>query len=185
MRIASRHMPKFKPSLLGPSFYVLLSLMAAAILYVAISSPPLAAFATVSLFFAILLARKAVKRDAAQLCALATTRKGESICEFAKAFDAREVDTWIVRAVYEQIQCQLQHVHAAFPVRASDLLKDDLHLDDDDIDLGLAIEIEQRTGRTLDNTKANPYLGKVKTVRDLVMFFQAQPRANKAEGESS
>ena len=170
---------------MGPSSYLLLSLIAGAILCVAISEPIFTVFAAVALFFAFLLARKAVKRESAQLCDLAAAREGESICEFAKEFDAREVDTWIVRSVYEQIQRQLQHIHAAFPVRASDLLKDDLHLDDDDIDLGLAIEIEQRTGRTLKNTRANPYWGKVKTVRDLVMFFQSQPRVNEARGESS
>jgi hypothetical protein len=105
-------------------------------------------------------------------------KKGQ--LQFARDFDTRAVDTWIVRAVYEQVQGQLKHVHPAFPVRASDRLKEDLHLDDDDLDMDLAVQVEQRTGRSLDETKANPLFGKVKTVRDLVLFFHAQPKRGAA-----
>ncbi len=74
----------------------------------------------------------------------------------------------------------MAHVHPSFPVRASDRLMEDLRLDDDDLDFDLAMQIEQRTGRSLDQTKTNPLLGKVKTVRDLVLFFNAQPRRSAA-----
>ena len=76
--------------------------------------------------------------------------------------------------MYEQVQRQLAHVHPAFPLRASDRLKEDLFLDDDDLDMSIAVEVEQRTGTSLTNTSANPHAGKVRTARDLVMFFQAQ-----------
>jgi hypothetical protein len=133
-----------------------------------------------SAYLAFFFARRATKREEDILRNLATERDGESICEFARDFDTRVVDTWIVRAVYEQVQGQLKHVHPAFPVRASDRLKEDLHLDDDDLDIDLAMQVEQRTGRSLDETKANPLFGKVKTVRDLVLFFHAQPKRGAA-----
>jgi hypothetical protein len=47
----------------------------------------------------------------------------------------------------------------------------------EDIEMDIAVEISQRTGRSLTNTVANPYFAKVKTVEDLVLFFNAQPKA--------
>jgi hypothetical protein len=120
-------------------------------------------------------ARYQAKRGDARLHALAHARSGQSICEFTRDFDYRLVDTWIIRAVYEQLQRQLVHIHPAFPIRADDRLKEDLLLDDDDLDLDVAQEVEARTRRTLDDAKNNPYFGKVHTVRDLVIFFQNQP----------
>jgi hypothetical protein len=65
-------------------------------------------------------------------------------------------------------------------VRADDLLKEDLLLDDDDLDMDLAQEVEARTGISMDESGSNPYFGKVKTVRDLVFFFQNQPGSSNA-----
>ncbi|CAN5863194.1 hypothetical protein BH11PSE12_BH11PSE12_05960 [soil metagenome] len=174
MRIASRHMPKYKPRPAGLVAWVFVTMIASGLAYAAISSPSVAAVALLLLIAAFLIARSVAKREEEALRRLAEARAGESICEFARDFDNRAVDTWIVRAVYEQIQGQLKHIHPAFPVRASDRLKEDLRLDDDDLDMDIAMQVEQRTGRSLDQTKANPLLGKVKTVRDLVLFFQAQ-----------
>jgi hypothetical protein len=120
---------------------------------------------------------KQSKREERKLHALASQREGQTICEFAGDFDARVVDTWIIRAVFEQIQGQLKHVHPSFPVRADDRLKEDLLLDDDDLDMDLVPQVETRTGRPVENTDNNPYFGKVETVRDLVLFFQHQPKA--------
>ena len=175
MRIASRHMPEYKPRPTGLVAWAFLVALACGIVYVAVSSPAGAVVALVLLGASYLFARRAAKRDEMRLRTIAAERQGESICEFAQDFDTRTVDTWIIRAVYEQIQRQLDHVHSAFPLRASDRLKEDLQLDDDDLDMDIAVQIEQRTSRSLDLTKANPYFGKVKTLRDLVMFFQAQP----------
>jgi hypothetical protein len=108
---------------------------------------------------------------------LASQREGQTICEFARDFDTQAIDTWIIRAVYEQLQAQLKYIHSAFPIRADDRIKEDLLLDDDDLDMDLASEVETRTARPLDKTDNNPYSGKVKTVRDVVLFFQHQPKA--------
>jgi len=41
--------------------------------------------------------------------------------------------------------------------------------------MGILVEILQRAGRSIDNTKNNPYFDKVRTVRDLVYFVNEQP----------
>jgi hypothetical protein len=98
---------------------------------------------------------------------VAEARKGESICQFARGFDRRTIDTWIIRAVYEEFS-------GAFPLRPSDRLREDLHIDDDDLDFG-AISIALRTGRSLDGYERNPMYGNIKTLRDMAMFFHYQP----------
>jgi hypothetical protein len=110
------------------------------------------------------------------LADLAEARKGESICEFSRAFDARNTDTWVIRAVYEQIQQQLRWVYADFPVRATDRLIEDLGLDPDDIDMDVISDVAGRTGRSLRHAQANPFCGRMQTVQDLVAFFCAQDR---------
>ncbi len=173
-------MPSYKARPVGPVAWLFVAVVASGLVYAAISSPSMVAIALLVLGAAFLFARLAAKREEDALCSLAEAREGESICDFAREFDTRAVDTWVIRAVYEQVQAQLTHVHPAFPIRASDRLKEDLRLDDDDLDLDVAMQVEQRTGRSLDETKTNPLLGKVKTVRDLVLFFQAQPKRSAA-----
>lgn len=174
MRVASRHMPKYRAKPLGFVGRGFLAALVAGATYLAFDQPKLAAAALAVLLAAILLSLPAINRERTKLRMLAAAREGHSICEFAREFDLRSVDPWVIRAVYEQVQRQLAHVHPAFPLHASDRLKEDLFLDDDDLDMSIAVEVEQRTGRSLEKTSANPYLGKVRTVCDLVMFFQAQ-----------
>jgi hypothetical protein len=113
------------------------------------------------------------RREAQRLQTLASARKGESICHFARSFDKRKTDTWIVRAVHQELQLFLEPF-VAFPVRASDALLGDLGLDGDDVD-ALIVDVAQRTGRSLEQTERNPYYGKVRTVSDVVLFVNAQP----------
>ncbi len=167
-------MPKYRTRQAGLVLWMCLAVLIAGFFYSAVSAP-FGTVAFVLMFFgAFLIARRKTRRDAEQLRCLAEERVGESICEFAREFDAREVDTWIIRAVYEQLQLHLNGLRPEFPLRASDRLKEDLRLDDDDLDMDIADEVGQRTGRSLNSLETNPYFGKVKTVRDLVMFFQAQ-----------
>lgn len=176
MRIASRHMSKFTRPPLGFAGWLLFACLLAGVVYLAVTKVqalllPLGGFAMLFGF-----ARQQSQRAARQLLGLASQREGQTVCEFVRDFDVRALDTWVIRAVYEQLQDQLQHVHPSFPVRANDRLKEDLMLDDDDLNMDIAHEIEIRTGRSIDNSASNPYLGKVQTVRDLVHFFQNQPR---------
>lgn len=180
MRVASRHMPKLKHRRPGVAVWLLLLLLAGSLVYVALVEPQ-PFFAILSVLAVLFcLSHLQARRQVRGLLALAQGREGQTICEFTRDFDARSVDTWVIRATYEQLQDQLKHVHPAFPVRADDRLKEDLYLDDDDLDMGLAPEVEERTGRSLDGGSDNPYFGKVKTVRDFVLFFQSQPRSGSA-----
>jgi hypothetical protein len=85
------------------------------------------------------------------------------------------VDTWVIRAAHQEIQQLMKSYVPAFPVRASDLLLDDLHIDPDDIE-DLLVDIAARSGHSLDETESNPFYGKINAVRDLVLFINAQPR---------
>ena len=102
-------------------------------------------------------------------------RKEKSICEFSRSFNSREIDTWVIRAVYEQIQGYIPSKTKPFPVNANDHLFNDLELDDEDLEMDLIEEIAQRTGRSLEETERNPYFGKIETVKDLVCFINEQP----------
>ena len=117
-----------------------------------------------------------IERHFQSLC---KERSGLSICEFAREFDPKVVDTWIIRAVYEQLQAALP-TKEKVPIKASDGLFDTLMLDEDDLDLDLVEEISQRTSRSLDGYESNPYYGKVTTVRNLVLFFNHQGRTGAA-----
>jgi hypothetical protein len=115
------------------------------------------------------------RREKRRLAALAATRGGKSICEFARSFDTRAVDTWVIRAVYEELQDLLRSNYPSFPLRASDRFED-LGIDDDDLEMDVAAVVAERTGRTLDDADRNPFFKKLRTVADLVMFFDAQAR---------
>jgi hypothetical protein len=113
------------------------------------------------------------RADRARLEKIAMLRSDQDIGTFAKSFDFRSVDTWVIRAVYEQLQNYLASFVPKFPISAEDRLKEDLCIDVDDFDLGE--EIEQRCGRLLEGSQTNPLYGKVYTVRDLVLYFNSQP----------
>ncbi len=97
-------------------------------------------------------------------------RKEESICSFARSLPARQHDTWVVRAVYEEVSRVVR-----VPVRPSDELEKDLGLHPDDRD-EIAFEIARRAGRSMTDTPKNPLFDHVKTVADMVAFFENQKR---------
>ena len=115
------------------------------------------------------------KRTKLKFEALAEERRELSICEFARSFDCYKTDTWVIRAVYEQIQEYVSYIDSPPAIKASDDLFKVLEIDDEDLDLDLVWEILQRTGRSTDSTESNPYYGKVRTVQDFVNFINSQP----------
>jgi hypothetical protein len=104
---------------------------------------------------------------------IAIERQDESICSFARSFDCRATDTWIIRAVFEEVSIFVQ-----FPLRADDRLEADLKIDPEDIE-DIVEAIAQRTGRPLEDCEANPLHGKVTTVRELVEYFVNQVRRSR------
>ncbi len=176
MRIPSRRMPKAlrRETHVGRvvAWVCLLGLFAG-YLYALSPYPVLVGLGTVILS---VIAVRRNRADRAHLARLAATRQAGSICDFSRSFNVRETDAWVIRAVYEQLQDQLHWAHPDFPVRADDRLVEDLSLDPDDIDLDIVSDVSARTGRSIRNTKANPFYRRVKTVGDLVAFFCAQDR---------
>lgn len=144
--------------------------------YFVYSSSPTARYITVFLVVSycvdVAVTNRREKRRFEEMCSI---RDEESICNFARSFSTRHLDTWVIRAAYQEIQQLVKSYILAFPVRASDLLVDDLRIDADDID-DLLVDVAFRSGHSLDETASNPFYGHVKTVRDLVLFVNAQPR---------
>ena len=112
-----------------------------------------------------------------RLRSMAASRPGESICTFAKWFDAKTIDTWVIRAVYEELQSHVRDVktYGDFPLHPTDLLVKDLDIHPEDLDND-AETMAYRTERSLENCENNPFYGRVQTVEDLVNFLNAQPR---------
>ena len=105
---------------------------------------------------------------------LAASRPDQSICSFARDFDRRSVDPWVIRAVWEQLQDYLVTKRGPFPVRAVDRFGKDYGMDADDINDVWDV-VARRTGRSQDTTDRNPYYDRVHTVGDLVHFANHQP----------
>ena len=174
MKQASRFMPKYEPR--KASRPALLAFFTIALAVIAYQPWYLVVLAGIALLVIVWSAidQPKVEKHFIKLC---EDRDGLSICEFAREFDSKVVDTWIIRAVYEQLQAALP-TKLNVPITASDGLFDTLLLDEDDLDLDLAEEIAQRTGRSIESYEINPYFGKVTTARNLVLFFNHQARAN-------
>jgi hypothetical protein len=113
---------------------------------------------------------------------MAEVRVGQSICEFANAFDSRTTDTWIIRAVYEELQAAIIPYGVQLPICPNDNLSKLLAFDSDTLDFDIAPRIAERTGRSLGDAKANRYFGAVETAADVVRFFNAQPAITPKEG---
>lgn len=174
MKQASRFMPKYEPRKASkPAAIAFFAIAAAIVIY---QPWYLLVIAGIALLVIILstIDQPKVERYFQSLC---KERSGLSICEFAREFDPKVVDTWIIRAVFEQLQAALP-TKENVPIKASDSLFDTLMLDEDDLDLDLVGEIAQRTSRSLEGYESNPYYGKVTTARNLVLFFNHQARAS-------
>jgi hypothetical protein len=112
---------------------------------------------------------------------LAKLRESESICDFAKAFDARRIDTWVIRAVYEELQHAVEGFGVKLPIRPDDNLEETFAFDPDTLEWDIAPRIAQRTGRDFSDARGNPYYGKIVSAADLVRFFNLQPTTTPKE----
>lgn len=163
-------MPKYEPKAVNkPALIGLLLLAATIVIYQPIFLAIVAGITLLALAWNKFEEPKIEKYFAK----LREERKELSICDFARGFYSRAVDTWVIRAVYEQLQTALE-TKQKLPIKASDNLFETLKLDEDDLDLDLVEEIAQRTGRSIENFESNPYYGKVTTARNLVLFFNHQ-----------
>jgi hypothetical protein len=108
----------------------------------------------------------------------------DTICDFRKAFDLHEVDPWIVRAAHEAFGAWIDTKRPSFPIRAGDSMERDLKMDPEDI-WDLILEVAQRAGYDVSAIDANPLLGKILTVHDVVLFINHQPKSRGAADASS
>jgi hypothetical protein len=118
-------------------------------------------------------------RDAVRRRRMRAERAGEGLCTFARSFNRRTVDPWIIRAVYQALQPYVDTRDGPVPIRPSDRLYGELRIDEDELN-DVAETIARRIGRPLENSTANPLYGRVETVGDLVRFFTHQPRTRAA-----
>jgi hypothetical protein len=172
MKKVSRFMPKVvrkKNYIVG---WLILSPFLLALLYAFITKPVIVG--SVITFLALWIYVNNF-RHKNKLQKLASTRENESICTFTQGIDLRLIDTWVVRAVYEEIQGYLSSSFKNFPLRWNDDLIGDLMIDQGDLEDLIASDITERTNRSGEPFPNNPYYGKVKTVGDLVMLINGQP----------
>lgn len=131
----------------------------------------------VFLVFGIVVAlRSAVRTRERRKIAL--EREGLSICEFARSFDRRSVDPYIIRAVYEGL-AEFNMVDGKnIPIMPDDDLFKDYGMDPDDLHEDLMEVLAFRTGRSIDYSNENPFTGEINTARDLVFCLNGQPMQN-------
>jgi hypothetical protein len=171
MRKLSRWMPKAPLQRVAPMSVLLLAVLAIMLICLAVS---VTAFAVVSGF--TLLVAIVSAYDRRRLRRIAERRTGESICTFARSFDRRAIDPWVVRAVYEELE---GYFGGALPVRVADRIEEDLRMDWEDVD-ELLKDAAFRAGRSLEHTESNPFYGQVRNAGDLVLFLMYQPKRGAA-----
>ena len=113
---------------------------------------------------------------------LRASRQVDDIGTFARTVPIRELDTWVVRATYEEVAAYLGTDKQPFPVRPADRLKEDLEIDGEDL-WDIVVAIVKRCGRTLDDFEKNPLYTKMKTVEDLIRVVMWQKKTETAEPE--
>ncbi|MBK8188117.1 MAG: hypothetical protein IPK77_13205 [Cellvibrio sp.] len=107
---------------------------------------------------------------------IALNRKNSTICAYAKSFDYRNVDTKIMREVYNHVQAWAgKYEGANFPVEANDCFNEIYKMDLEDLD-DIYFEIAEKLGISTDNPESNPYWNQVTTVKNLVLFLHNQPK---------
>ncbi len=110
------------------------------------------------------------KKNKEKLNSLGLTRASGSICNFAGSFDCRNVDTWILRAVYEGLSG-----YADIPIHADDHIIEDLLIDEETYTSELIPDIAEKCHRSLDGCNTNPHFKEIEMVRGLVNFLNRQP----------
>ena len=170
MRTPSRLMPKYKLQPLGVTGWFVLLVLACAGLYILWMHPLITALSVIAV---IGLGVYEHVKEKLYFNRLLSQRLGESLCTFSRAEDLTKIDTFILRAVYEEIQFELPI--QSFPLRWSDNLYSDLHLQGDNVE-DLIERVAQRTGRSIKHTELNPLFGKIYMVGDLIIFFNHQAK---------
>ncbi len=93
-------------------------------------------------------------------------RRNDNLIDFARQFDVRVVNAWVVRSTYEQLELWL-----GFPVHPSDRLRLDLKLSAADVG-----EIVSQVLVRVERFRPEGWLIEAKTVRELIVFINTLPK---------
>ena len=128
------------------------------------------------LLLLVVLSWKATRQYEAHMIALLADRDGEDIGTFAWMLDRRapHFDSWIVRAVWDELATHTGVRDLSVPLRPADRFEEDLLIDPEEIEW-IAKEVAGRAGRDAANWERNP-VRIVKTVDDLIRLVAYQPR---------
>ncbi len=170
MKVPSRRMPRSAAvASLPVAGRVVLPLAFCVVVWLLWTHPAATLGVVAALVLAGLVLSAHVRR---RLARLAASRGAESICSFTRALPIRDLDPWVVRAVYEETQEHLRDVHPEFPLRPSDRFLDDLHIDPEDVEADVAVRAAARAGRELGSAPQTI----VSTLEDLIRYLCAQPK---------
>ena len=111
---------------------------------------------------------------------IAIERGNPNICEYARSLDYRNVDTKIMREVWNEVQLNLGNYNGKpFPVKAEDMFEETYNMHPDDLD-DIYWSVAERLGIDTEQPENNPYFNKVTSVKNLVLFLHNQPRVSNA-----
>ncbi|MET1257046.1 hypothetical protein [Aliikangiella maris] len=115
--------------------------------------------------------------DKKRMTKIALERGEPNICEYARSFDYRKVDTKIMREVWNEVQeCLGKYNDKYFPVKADDVFEDVYKIDTEELDY-IYWAVADRLGIDTEEPESNPYFNKVTTVKNLVLFLHHQSRS--------
>jgi len=179
MRVPSRYMPSYEETLTWKSQwigYFFITLFVSGLGYSIWDEPWLGFFLLLAIFAVYILSLISPNIiEELNIEKLETERKDEDIGTFARSLDYRNIDTWVIRAVYEEIPSEFGFKERDILIRASDNLENDLQLDDEDL-FYISNRVVARVGLSDKDWEKNPYYDKVETVEDMILFFNAQPK---------
>lgn len=99
-------------------------------------------------------------------------RRNKDICAFVRALPYRELDTRVIRVVFEELQ---QYCYQ-WPIQPTDRLAD-FDLEDEEFEGFVSDRLVRNCGRSLENYQINPYYDRVTTTPEmLIRFLCAQPK---------
>ncbi len=168
MKIPSNRMPKYEVPKISIWTWIFLVVTILFLCYAAYDDINVMYFFVGLIIFIIIMSAIGDKKYKK----LKESRTNWDIGNFAKEFDLKAIDTWVVRAVYEVL-----YDEADLPIRADDDIDKDLRIDMRELEFDeVLINVSQRTGRILSEESAKyDDIKKIKTIRDLVEFFNRLP----------
>ena len=123
-------------------------------------------FIVIIIFVTYVVQKKKVKR-------LLKNRTGD-IQSFIQSFKGYDVDLKVLENVYEMLSDMNSQSSVEFPAMINDDIEDVYGIIGEDLEY-YTEQILKSTDRTWDNYENNPYRGTIITVKDLVLFVNAQP----------